>query len=62
LINLSGRFSSTFASGKKFFLFLFYNFFRKGFSFFLRFKREFFDLEFDEEKGVPDELLELSWE
>jgi hypothetical protein len=38
------------------------SFFRKGFSFFLRFKREFFDLEFDEEKGVPDELLELSWE
>ena len=25
-------------------------------------KREFFDLEFEEEKGIPDELLELSWE
>ena len=28
--------------------------------FFLRFKREFFDLEFDIENGFPDELLELS--
>jgi hypothetical protein len=36
------------------------SFFRKGFSFFLRFNREFFDLEFEEENGIPDELLELS--
>jgi hypothetical protein len=56
-MNLSGLFSFTLASGKKSFLFLFSNFFKKGLSFFFRFKSEFSDFEFGDEKFKPDELF-----
>jgi hypothetical protein len=59
-MNLSGLLSFTFASGKKFFLFLSSSFFKKGFSFFSRFKSDFSDLELEEKKEDPDELFEFS--
>ena len=62
LMNLSGLLSLTSASGKKFFLFLFSNFFKNGLSFFFMFKSDFFDSELEDEKFNPEELLEFSWE